>query len=68
MQLKLLDAPSMQALIHGIEAWEYIKKEEINEMKRIQRKALKRVFKLPVITTHTEILGKTGLWPAEQRI
>ena len=40
----------MPALIYGIEAWGYIKKEEID---RIQGKALKRIFKLPV-STHTQ--------------
>ena len=32
------------------------------------RKALKRIFKLPVRTAYTGILMETGIWPAEQRI
>ena len=43
----------MPALRHGTEAWGYIKKEELKEIDRIQGKALKRIFKLPV-STHTQ--------------
>ena len=31
------------------------------------RKALKRIFKLPVSTAYAGILMETGIWPAEQR-
>ena len=45
------------------------KKEEMKGIERIQAKALKRIFKLPVITSYTGILlMETGIWPAEQRI
>ena len=40
----------------------------MKEIERIQRKALKRIFKLPVSTTYTGILMETGIWPAEVRI
>ena len=58
----------MPALIYGIEAWEYIIKEEIKEIERIQGKAFKRIFKLPVSTAYTGILMEIGIWRAEQRI
>ena len=53
----------MPALIYGIEAWGYIKKEEMKEIDRI-----KGILKLPVSTAYTGILMETGIWPAEQRI
>ena len=40
----------------------------MKEIKRIQWKTLKKMFKLPVSTLYTEILIETGIWPAEQRI
>ena len=40
----------------------------MKEIERIQGKALKRIFKLPVSTAYTGILMETGIWPAEQRI
>ena len=58
MQLKRLEACFMSALIYGIEAWRYIKKKEMKEIERIQAKALKIIFKLPVRTAYTEILMK----------
>ena len=58
----------MPALICGIEAWGCIKKEEMKEIERIQEKALKRMFKLPVSTAYKGILMETGIWPAEQRM
>ena len=68
MQSKLLEACFMPALIYEIEAWGYIKKEEMKELVRIQGKALKGIFKLPVSTAYTRILMETGIWPAEQRL
>ena len=56
------------ALIYGIEAWGYTKKEENKEIERIQEKALKIIFKLLVSTAYTKILMETGIWPAEQGI
>ena len=58
----------MPAIITGIEAWGYIKKEETKEIERIQGKVLKRIFKLPLSTAYTEIWMETAIWPAEQRI
>ena len=40
----------------------------MKEIERIQGKALKRIFKLPVSTAYTGILMETGIWPAEQKI
>ena len=68
VQLKLLEACFVPALIYVIEAWGYIRKEEIKEIDRIQGKALKRILKLPVCTAYTGTLMETGIWPTEQKI
>ena len=65
-ELTLFEASFMPALIYGIEACGYIKKEEMK--KRIQGKPLKSIFKLPVNRVYSGILIETGVWPAEQRI
>ena len=57
----------MPALIYGVEAWGCIKKEEMKEIKRVQRKAFKKMLKLLVSTAYTRILVETGIWPADQR-
>ena len=61
VQVKLFEACFMAALIYRIEAWRYMKKEEMKKIKRIQGKASKRIFKLPVSTTYTWILMVTGV-------
>ena len=43
MQLNFFEAGFMPALIYGIEAWGYIKNEEMKEIERIQGKALKKI-------------------------
>ena len=40
----------------------------MKEIERIQEKALKRIFKLPISTAYTGTLMETGIWHAEQRI
>ena len=44
------------------------KKGKIKEVQKIQRRALKRIFKLLVSTTYPWMLMRTGIWPADQRI
>ena len=68
VQLKLFESCFVPALVHGIEAWGYLKKGKIKEIERIQGKTLKRLFKLPVSTTYRKILMGRGIWPAEQII
>ena len=58
----------MTALTYGIEAWAKIRSVEMRKIEKIQVKALKRIFKLPVSTTCTGIIMETGKWPGEQKI
>ena len=43
------------------------KKEEMKEIEKIQGKALRIIFKLPLSTAYTGILMETEIWLAEQR-
>ena len=40
----------------------------MSEIEKIQGKALKRIFQLPVSIAYTGIVMETGIWPAEQKI
>ena len=58
----------MPAYLYGLEAWGKIDKNEINEMEKIQGRALKRIFNLPISTSYIGLIMETGTWPANQRI
>ena len=40
----------------------------MNETEKIQGRALKRIFNLPISTSNIGLIMKTGTWPANQRI
>ena len=45
-----------------------LSKAEIQHLEKIQGKALKRIFNLPITTPFIRLIIETGVWPAEQRI
>ena len=47
---------------------EKLSKAEIEHLEKIQPKALKRIFSLPVTTPYIGLVIEAGVWPAEQRI
>ena len=67
VQLKICEACFKPVQIYEIDEWGYIKKENMKEINRIQGKALKRIYKLPVSITYRGRLMETGIWP-EKRI
>ena len=40
----------------------------MNEIEKIQGRALKRIFNLPISTSYIGLIMETGTWPANQRI
>ena len=58
----------MPALLYGIEAWKKLSKVEIQNAEKIQGKAFKRMFSLPITTPYIGPIIEAGIWPAEQRI
>ena len=67
-KLKLFHTCLMTALTYGMAAWANERSVKVREIEKIRGKALKRIFQLPVLTTYTGIIMKTGIWPAEQKI
>ena len=68
VKLKLFQTCLMPALLYGMEAWKTLSKAEIQNVEKIQGKALKRIFSLPITTPYIGLIIETGVWPAEQRI
>ena len=58
----------MPALLYGPEAWGKIDKDETNEIEKIQGRALKRIFNLPISTSYIGLTMETDTWPANQRV
>ena len=42
--------------------------DEMNEIEKIQGRALKRKFNLPISTSYIGLIMETGTWPVNQRI
>ena len=57
----------MLALLYGLEVWGKIDKDEINGTEKVQGRALKRIFNLPISTSYIGLIMETGSWPANQR-
>ena len=68
VKLKLYETCLMLALLYALEAWGKIDKDEMNEIEKIQGRALKRIFNLPISTSYIGLIMETGTWPANQRI
>ena len=58
----------MTALLYGMEDWKKLSKAENQNLEKIQGKALKKIFSLPIRTPYIGLIIETGVWPAEQRI
>ena len=50
----------MTALTYEMEAWVNIRSVEIKDIQKMQSKALKRIFQLPVLTTFIGIIMERG--------
>ena len=50
----------MPALLYEMEAWKKLSKAEIQNLERIQGKALKRIFSLPITTPNIGLIIRTG--------
>ena len=68
VKLKLFETCLMPALLYGMEAWKKLSKAEIQNVEKIQGKALKRIFSLPITTPYIGLIIERVVWPAEQRI
>ena len=46
----------MPVLLNGLEAWGKIDKDEMNEIEKIQRRALERILNLPISTSYIGLI------------
>ena len=58
----------MPGLLYGMEAWKKLSKAEIQHLEKIQGKALKMMFNLPITTPYIGPIIEKTVWLAEQRI
>ena len=64
VKLKLYETCLMTALLYGLEAWAKIDKDEMNEIEKVQGRALKRIINLPIPTSYIGLIMKTGSYMA----
>ena len=60
VKLKLYETCLMPALLYGLEAWGKIDKDEMNEIEKIQGRALKRISNLPISTSYIGLIMEAG--------
>ena len=56
----------MPAILHGLAAWGRIMTREIEEIERIQSKALKQLLQVPISASTAGVLMEKGIWPAKE--
>ena len=66
VKLKLFELYLIPAILHGLTELGRILTREIEEIKRIQSKALKQLLQVPISTSTAEALMETGIWPAKE--
>ena len=64
VKLKLFELYLIPAILHGLTELGRILTREIEEIKRMQSKALKQLLQVPISTA--EALMETGIWPAKE--
>ena len=56
---------SVPEILHGLAAWGRILTREIEEIEKMQTKALKQLLQVPISTLTAGVLMDTGIWPAK---
>ena len=68
VQLELYDKCACPEISYGIHAWGRLKKNEIDELEKIQGTLPRGIFNSPPSTPYAGVLIKTGMWPMIDRI
>ena len=66
VKLKLFELCLMPVILHELAAWGKILKREIEEIERMQSKALKQLLQVPISTSTAGVLMETGIWPPKE--
>ena len=65
VKLKLFELCLMPTILHGLAAWGKRLTREIEEIERMQSKALKQLQQVPTSISTAGVLMETGIWPAK---
>ena len=70
VELKLYETGLMSPLLYGLEGWRKTGKDEVNEIEKIQERALKRysTFQYQHRTSYVVLIVATFTWPASRRM
>ena len=61
VRLKLFELCLMPSILHGLAAWGRIMTREIEEIERIQSKALKQLLQVPISASTAGVLMEKGI-------
>ena len=67
-QLVIYESTVIPSILYGLEVWSKFGKSEIEELGKIQAKAIKRILGLPTSTPYYGILMETGMWTIHARV
>ena len=67
-QLLIYESTVIPSILYSLEIWINLNKSGIEELERVQAKALKRIIGLPLSTPYYGILMETGSWTINERI
>ena len=66
VKLKLSELCLMPGTLHGLAVWGRILTRQIEEIERMQSKALKKLLQVPISTSTAGVLMETGIWPPKE--
>ena len=67
-RIKLLGSVIIQAILHGVEAFPVIKKEEEKELEKMQGKIVRDLMEVPVTTPYQALLLELGIPTMKARV
>lgn len=64
----LYESVVLPTILYNVEVMGKLSRKEIEELEKLQKTALTRIYELPESTPYWGILIETGLWPLEYRL
>ena len=68
VRLEMYESCIVQSLLHGIEAWNKQTRKEIENLEKVQAKALCKLLEIPKTVPYIGLLSEVGMWKVEHRI
>ena len=66
--LKIMETMIIPMILHNSETWTNLKSKDIEELEKIQKHILNKIFGMSANNPYWGILAETGTWPMEKRI